>query len=477
MEGPHQSAGQDLDLDNELDRLRLMLDPPYEGIIFIDHRGIIKYANQALKYYTGLDDDRLLNTCLADHKLDPGLLETIESGRPDLLSYYPEAKLLVSRQPVFCNGEVAGACGRYVALDTYALRKNLWDHEDFLKIISRIKIKDIMIQTNRMIAEINSYREDFDRAASIMPGVDAIIGDSQDSIKEMVLRIACSPSSVLITGESGVGKELYAQALHYHSNRCKNPFIRVNCAAIPENLLESELFGYVDGAFTGARKGGKLGKFEIADQGTIFLDEIGAMSISMQAKLLRVIQEKEIEKVGDTRTTPVNVRIISATNADLPKLVKTGGFRHDLYYRLNVVNLHIPSLRKRRSDITQIPLHVVDQLNTKLGSGITGIAPAALKLLATYNWPGNVRELINVLETAMNFCQGHYITPNDLPFLMQKREEDLPTLQNAVNKAEKETIISALHANAQNRENTAASLGISRATLFRLMRKHGLMGS
>lgn len=463
----------------DLDQYKFMLNTPYEGIMFIDAQGIIRYVNQALKYYTGLSDDDLLNTPLSIHNLDNALLDTLQTGKPDLLSYYPEAKLIVSRQPVFRNGKVFGAWGRYVALNMYILKKNIMDRDDFIRLMSNIKIRDIMFQTSRIIAELNSYREEFERNSIATTDLDSIIGKTQKPFKDMVLKIACSPSTVLITGESGTGKELYAQAVHFHSDRANLPFVKVNCAAIPDNLLESELFGYVDGAFTGARKGGKMGKFELADRGTIFLDEIGDMPWAMQAKLLRVLQEGEIERIGDTKPIRVNVRIISATNTHLQHKVDTGKFRHDLFYRLNVVHFHIPPLRERKGDIIDIAEHIIQKLNSKLNQTILGISPSARVLLMSYDWPGNVRELSNVLETTMNFCQGPYIMPGDLPLFFHQQvnhqQDSMLNLQATLARVEKQTIVQALNATGNNREQAASQLGISRTTLYRLMKKHELL--
>lgn len=460
---------------NPSDDPALMLNTPYEGIIFIDHEGYIRFANTAFKTYTGLTDEDLLHTHLSQHNLDTGLLETIQTGDPDLLSYYPEARLLVSRQPVINNGQIVGALGRYVALDTYALKQKLWDREDFLKIVSRIRIRDIMIQTSRLFTELNAYRDDFQRVNTAVSGVEAIIGSSQQYLKEMILRLANSPSAVLITGESGVGKELYANAIHFHSDRSHEPFVKVNCAAIPESLLESELFGYVDGAFTGARKGGKMGKFELANRGTIFLDEIGEMPWAMQAKLLRVLQEKEIERVGDNRPRSVDVRIISATNADLEQLVAANKFRHDLYYRLNVVKLYIPPLRERKQDVIPLAEHFIKKLNAQLGQNVYGLSEAARRLLTEYDWPGNVRELHNVLEMAMNFCQNPEINPEDLPLHIRKSAGQPFDYREAMDQAERRILVQTLDIVGKNREEAAERLGISRATLFRLLRKHNLL--
>lgn len=312
--------------------------------------------------------------------------------------------------------------------------------------------------------------------------IDNIIGSSPviSSLRKTLLMIAASPSSVLITGESGTGKELFAQAIHYCGERAQNRFVKVNCAAIPESLLESELFGYVEGAFTGARKGGRTGKFELANQGTIFLDEIGDMALSMQAKLLRVLQEREIEKIGDDHPTPVDVRIISATNKDLPALVSQGLFRLDLYYRLNVLHLHIPSLSERQEDIPLLAEFFMKQLNEKLGLQVRGIDSRAMNLLMRYNWPGNIRELNNVIETAMNFCRSTIITPEDLPAYIRHLQPSAvhsvgTSLKTGLIATEYRQILNALKVSRGNRQKAAKILGISRTTLYRLMKKHQLI--
>lgn len=208
--------------------------------------------------------------------------------------------------------------------------------------------------------------------------------------KRNALIASRSTSTILITGESGTGKELFARSIHNHSDRVDNPFVTVNCAAIPDNLLESELFGYEEGSFTGAKKGGKLGKFELADKGTIFLDEIGDMSLHLQAKLLRVLQERELDKIGGKSNIFIDVRIIAATNKNLETMVKNGSFREDLYYRLNVIPIKLPSLRERRGDIPLLINYMIDEYSHKLEKEILGIDENAKQLLINYSWPGNI---------------------------------------------------------------------------------------
>lgn len=265
--------------------------------------------------------------------------------------------------------------------------------------------------------------------------VDDIIGESESIIrvKKNALKAAESSSTILITGESGTGKEMFARAIHFHSSRGDRPFITINCAAIPEELLESELFGYEEGAFTGAKKGGKLGMFERANKGTIFLDEIGDMSIHLQAKLLRVLQEKEIQKVGGKSGVKVDVRIISATNKNLPELVENGMFREDLYYRLNVLPIELPSLKERKGDIPLLVDYMVKVYSKKLDKNISGVSEEVLNMLEEYNWPGNIRELQNVIEFCINMTNGNII--NDINILRNRfriEKENLKISRNSI---------------------------------------------
>jgi two-component system, NtrC family, response regulator AtoC len=245
-----------------------------------------------------------------------------------------------------------------------------------------------------------------------------IVGESPSmrQIFQVIEKVADTPSTVLITGESGTGKELVAKALHVHSSRASSPFIKINCAAIPKTLMESELFGYEKGAFTGA-VGSKPGRFELADKGTLFLDEIGEIPVEMQVKLLRALQESEFERVGGLKTIKVDVRLITATNRDLEKEIRGGNFREDLYYRLNVVPLHIPPLRERREDIPLLTEHIVRKFNERLKKQVVGIEPDALDRLVAYGWPGNIRELENVLERTLLFSDSPRIRLRDLPAL------------------------------------------------------------
>ena len=290
--------------------------------------------------------------------------------------------------------------------------------------------------------------------------------------------IAESDSTVLIQGASGTGKELFAKAIHNLGRRKAKPFIKVNCGALPDTLLESEFFGYVKGAFTDARKD-KPGRFALANGGTIFLDEVGDMSPSLQVKLLRVLQEKEYEPLGSTSSRKTDVRIIAATNKDLSKLVSESIFREDLYYRLNVVRIDLPSLSQRREDIPFLIDAFIQKFNAKMGKQITSVSDQALRLLLNHDFPGNVRELENILEHAFVICGGNRIDVDCLPKELTMKQEETDSLvsvkeEHPFEKAEAEIVKRALEKSRGNRVKAAQELGISRATLWRKIKRYGL---
>lgn len=290
-------------------------------------------------------------------------------------------------------------------------------------------------------------------------------------------KAAQTDATILITGESGTGKGVLAQAVHQESSRRHRPFVKVNCAAIPPELLESELFGYEEGAFTGAKKGGKPGKFELADGGTIFLDEIGDMPPNMQAKLLTVLQEKEIERLGSTQTRKIDVRVIAATNKDLEKMVQEGRFREDLYYRLNVVKLTLPPLRERPEDISLLAENILERLKEDYNKKLQ-ITPAAMECLLSYSWPGNVRELENVLERAAISAEDDKINPQHLMINNSNVKEisgKVSYLYKIQMEAEKEAILHALEAFGGEKTRAAKALGISRQALYSKMVRYGLL--
>ncbi|WP_090440592.1 sigma-54-dependent Fis family transcriptional regulator [Natronincola peptidivorans] len=318
---------------------------------------------------------------------------------------------------------------------------------------------------------------------TIITGFDNIIGknDKFNNVKIEAKKAANSTSTILIQGESGTGKELFARAIHYESHRRKEPFIPINCGAIPEQLLESELFGYEEGAFTGARKGGKEGKFQLANKGTLFLDEIGDMPLHLQSKLLRVLQEKMIEKVGGKDYIPIDVRVIAATNQDLEEKVLEKSFREDLFYRINVIPINIPPLRQRGEDILILIEYLLDKCNKKLGKQVEAIDLQTIDILKGYSWPGNVRELENTIEYAVNMCNEQVIKAMHLPNRLTKKtiafETTNPRKILPIKEVEKIEITKAIHLYKNDSKaitKAAKALGIGRATLYRKLKEYDI---
>ena len=300
---------------------------------------------------------------------------------------------------------------------------------------------------------------------------------SMNKIKEKILKIANSPSSVLITGETGTGKELVAKAIHYSSIRKDKPFVPINCANIPESLFESELFGYEEGAFTGARKGGKLGLFELANGGTIFLDEIGELPLHLQSKLLRVLQENTIYRLGSMQPISIDIRIIAATNRNLENMIAEGKFREDLYYRLNVIPIELPSLRERIEDVELLAYHFLEKYNSLLNKKIHTISNESMEILKNYNWPGNVRELENAIEHAVNLEEGDIITKESLPKFLINNSKDISSIQQILANEEYNIIVQTLDKHGwdvKGKEKSAEELGISLRTLYRRLNEMAL---
>ncbi len=308
-----------------------------------------------------------------------------------------------------------------------------------------------------------------------------IIGQSPAMVKvlEMVAQVASSEATVLISGESGTGKELIAGAIHFNSPRKDGPYVKINCAAITETLLESELFGHEKGAFTGAYKK-KEGRFVQAQGGTLFLDEISEMSLAMQVKLLRVLQEREITRVGGEEPIKVDVRLIAATNKDLVREVEEGRFREDLYYRLNVVNINIPPLRQRKEDVPLLAKHFLSIFSEKNHKNIEGFTPQAMDRLLRYDWPGNVRQLMNAIERAVVLSRSNYLDLEDLPLvpgeqLPENGGHEIPVSDLALEEVEKATILKTLELTGGNKSEAARKLGITRKTLHTKLKKYGVV--
>ena len=380
--------------------------------------------------------------------------------------------------PIDYQGEIIGVIG-IAATETEEANYLIENQE---RLIEFMKYLGILIANQLESVEQTEKLEQQLSEVSQATARYHIMGSSP-KMKEMIkmgYTVANSDSTVLLTGESGTGKEEFAKFLHANSQRNKGPMIAVNCGAIPGNLIESELFGYEGGSFTGAKKGGAIGKFELADKGTLFLDEVGELPLMAQTKLLRALQERKIERVGGTKEIPVNIRIVAATNKNLREMVKKGMFREDLYYRLSVIPMEIPPLRERGKDIKELAYYFLRDYNKILHKNIHGFDYQAEMTLETYEWPGNVRELKNVVEFLVNMVQGDLITVGDLPQYMVRREMFVEqrgkTLNQMLQNYEK-SILESYIKDTKSREEkmeAAKKLGISQATLYRKLSQYDL---
>lgn len=437
-----------------LRQLETTMDYAKEGLICIDSEGCITNINSVAMQILKPNKEVLnqpINDVLHNFPLDEILAGKTAYEEQELVTQRGNKliNLLVSAKPILMYDTVQSI------------------------VISMRDMSDVHALIYKMTGSHQNYT------------FDDIIGESREleDVKYRAKTASKSDSTILIQGETGTGKELFARAIHNCSLRRKRPFIPINCAAIPESLLESELFGYEEGAFTGAKKGGKPGKFEIAKGGTVFLDEIGDMPLHLQVKLLRVLQEKEIQRLGGTRTIPVDVRIIAATNKNLEKMVVMGEFREDLYYRINVIPLSIPPLRDRRGDIVLLVEYFISKYNNLLNKGIKGITEESLMVLLSYSWPGNIRELENCIEYAINMENQESIQKINLPERILKgtsliHKDDIsqgtPKITKKLNSVEERVIIETLNKYTgmpRSVEKAANELGISRATMYRKLKK------
>ena len=428
------------------DEMSTVLETAHEGIFALDQSGYVKHCNKRAATLFNMTKRELIGRHIS--KLMPGspAIKVLETGRG-----YTE------NEEIF---KVDGGQHHFiVTVKPYS------SGDEIEGIV--VSFRDIE-EAQKLVYNFNTR--------TIKNTVDDIIGTSEKIMvaKKQALITARGNSTVLITGESGTGKEMFAKAIHYASARGDNPFITVNCGAIPENLLESELFGYEKGAFTGANEKGKVGKFELADGGTIFLDEIGDMPLHLQVKILHVLQNMRFEKVGGSRSIIVDVRVIAATNKDLEKMIAEGTFREDLYYRLSVIPLSIPPLRERKADIRLLMYHFLKKYNTFMNRKIEGFSDEVEELYMNYDWPGNVRELENAVEYGTNMAFGKVIDIEDVPVRILKKEEEIVKFKNMdkplaeqVKLYEKEIITKKLKQHNGIKDVVARELGLSRATLYR----------
>ena len=356
-------------------------------------------------------------------------------------------------------------------------------HDYFTKPFNLAELEIVI----RRALEVNRLRKEVQHLRQHMKGdnkvLNRIIGESacMKGIKAMIQKVAPLDTTVLITGESGTGKELVADVLHSLSKRASGPFVRINCASIPENLLESELCGHEKGAFTGAMAA-KPGKFEQAHRGTILMDEIGDMPFSLQAKLLRLVEQRQFERLGGQKSITVDVRIIAATNQELHRLIKEKRFREDLYYRLNIGSIHLPPLRERKDDLPFLVEHLLHKINVKLGTSVTGVSKDGFELLFDHHWPGNVRELANFLERAVILCPGSVLSGQDISMAFRRNpeipgesgEDSAMSLTETLQEVEKNLILTALQKSGGKQSEAARTLGLNPKNLWKKIRKHGI---
>lgn len=356
------------------------------------------------------------------------------------------------------------------------LLKNTAKLEEFLKYMS------VLLESKLYTDQAKSRLEEQLKVVHTAEKAWSFVGKSPKMQEALRIgrKVAKSDSTVFLRGESGTGKEIMAKMIHNLSDRHDKLMISINCAAIPENLVESELFGYEEGAFTGARKHGSIGKFELADKSTIFLDEIGDMPLHVQTKLLRVLQEKQVERIGGRKPIPIDIRVICATNKNIEQMVAEGSFREDLYYRLNIIPIELPPLRMRKEDLPALIDYYIAYYNQKLGKNITGVSPQALQTLISYDWPGNVRELKNIVEYLANIVENNVVELSDLPdHIVLRSAEGYSnwSLDEILGDYEKKVLSSLIKPSASLEEKNALAetLQISRATLYRKLKKYNLL--
>jgi transcriptional regulator with PAS, ATPase and Fis domain len=465
------------------EKLRTLVESAYDAIVLVDENGIITMANKGFRELFTTTENKIIGKSILYDFPNIGIKEVLDLKIPlsGISKIIKSKQCLVTNLPIYNNGELVGVVSKI----TFRGLKQL---QDALNKVNKLEETTSILYDNQKDNNRTKY------------SIADIIGTSNKikKVKKEAFAASQSRSTVLLIGDSGTGKELFAHGIHAAST-LPGSFIKVNCAAIPADLLESEFFGYAEGAFTGAKKGGKKGKFELAQNGTLFLDEIGDMPLNLQSKLLRVLQEKEFEPIGSNKTIKLDIRIIAATNKNLETMVKKGEFREDLYYRLNILRLNIPPLKERKEDIPDITSIIIERLSQS-GFYIKGITPSTLKVLLNYNWPGNIRELQNVLERAANLNADGYIDIPELPdYILEHQNahqhstidqiivETASTLDKEninlqidykknVNEKERELVMKALKIANGNKTAASRILGISRTWLYSKMKKYNIDG-
>lgn len=436
------------------------------GVVITDPRGYVVFFSESYGRFLKKDTGEQIGKHVTEVIENTRMHIVAETGIPEINRphHVMNQDMVVQRIPIFIDGELEAVFGQVMFEDV----------RDLQSLARQLEVLE---------TKVKFYEKELENLRSSKYTFENIIGKSSNikALKKFALKAATKNAPVLLLGESGTGKELFAHAIHHASERRFFPFIRVNCAAIPKDLLEAELFGYEPGAFTGAGSKSKAGKFELAHRGTIFLDEISELPMEMQPKLLRVLEEKEVERLGGTRVIPCDFRVIAATAQDLQTCVEQGKFRSDLYYRLNVIPVQIPPLRDRKQDIPVIAEHLVNRLGNEFGTKINKISPEVIEAFLKYEWPGNVRELANIIERSLYAIEGaeDTIRMEHLPVLFQTFRGNVfkagITSWKAIRDAsEKEALIRALRVSNNNTGKAAEILGIHRTALYKKMKKFNL---
>jgi transcriptional regulator with PAS, ATPase and Fis domain len=453
--------------ENTVEVLSVILEKAYEGIAVVDENGILLEFNEAYSRFTGVNREDALGRHVTEVIENTNLHLTVKTGIPDrsVLQTIQGQTMVVHRIPLWNGGKIVGAIGMLIFEGV----------SEVYEILNRLQSEKIHKQSERKMVATQI-------AEDSRITIDQIIGASESilRVKRLARKAARTTATVLVSGESGTGKEVFAKSIHNLSPYYNGPFISVNCGAIPESLFESELFGYEEGAFTGAKKGGKPGKFELAQNGTIFLDEIGELPLVLQTKLLRVLQEREAERVGGVQKYTVNVRVIAATNRNIEQMVEEGTFREDLYYRLNIIRLDLPPLRERKEDIPTLLAHFLKEICVRYHIPEKQFTSNVVATLIDYHWKGNIRELVNTIEHIVIMTDQDIIDTSDLPIVMRNQQsEDIDTDSSRIEQfksigedEEKQLILQTLKEVGGNKSKAANKLGIHRTTLYQKLKKH-----
>jgi transcriptional regulator with PAS, ATPase and Fis domain len=434
------------------------------GLVVVDHETNIVFLNEEYAETIGKDPKEALGRPVRQVIPESKLPVVVESGKAILGDVY-----YVLGKPTVCNRIPLRQGGVLIGAMSF-------------EVFGEIKQSDkLFASLQELHSQIDYYKEKLKRLSGSRYSLADIIGTSSAAVKlrKDILKSACTNSTVLVQGETGTGKELVAHALHQESLRAHHPFVKLNCGAIPSELIESELFGYEEGAFTGANRKGKKGKFELADKGTLFLDEISQLPMVAQVKLLRALQEREIERVGGETPIPVDVRIVAASNNDLEEMVRRGTFRADIFYRLNVIPISVPPLRERKSDIPELAERFAKKYGEQAGLSSVMVAPDVLELLSELEWRGNIRELENSVERAIGMCNGHVLDLSHFEWLLPMKRNGMievkgKSLEEAKSGFEKSLIVDALLSTSNNIKKTAELLRIDRSLLYQKMRRLGI---